>query len=97
MDISLPCQRVFMEFILLTLAQLSLYDGKDGRPAYVAYKGKIFDVTASYTWRGGIHQVIHLAGRDLTPAIKDAPHGEDLLDRFPVVGALQEEQGDERG
>jgi len=33
----------------------------------------------------------HKAGKDLTDDLDQAPHGADLLDRFPVVGTLKEE------
>jgi predicted heme/steroid binding protein len=77
-----------MNQIELSLEELRLFDGKDGRKAYVAFGGKVYDVTASYSWRNGAHQVLHLAGCDLTLEMKDAPHGEDLLIRFPVIGVL---------
>jgi len=38
------------------LQELRQYDGRDGRPAYIAYKGKVYDVTDSYLWIGGDHQ-----------------------------------------
>lgn len=84
--ISLPMS--FMEKIGISVSELGFYDGLNGRPAYIAYRGRIYDVTASYSWRNGSHQVFHKAGCDLTSAMKDAPHGEDLLSRFPVVGWL---------
>ena len=70
--------------------ELSLYDGRDGRPAYIAYEGKVYDVTTSFLWKGGRHQVLHYAGRDLTKELENAPHGSDLLERVPVVGILRE-------
>jgi predicted heme/steroid binding protein len=39
-------------------------------------------------WKKGLHQVLHTAGADLTTEIDSAPHGADLLERFPVVGML---------
>ncbi len=71
-----------------TLEDLARYDGKDGRPAYIAYGGRVYDVSGSFLWQGGRHQVLHDAGTDLTAALDQAPHGEDLLERFPVVGLL---------
>ncbi len=73
-----------------TLEELKNYDGKDGRPAYIAYKGKVYDVTNSFLWKGGRHQALHEAGNDLTEALKEAPHGEEFIFRFPVVGYLVE-------
>ncbi len=74
-----------------TLKQLALYDGKDGSPAYIAYKGKIYDVSDSFLWKNGKHQVFHQAGRDLTGAMDEAPHGEDLMERVPIIGELCDE------
>ncbi len=71
-----------------TKTQLAEYDGRDGRPAFIAYKGVVYDVSDSFLWKGGRHQVLHDAGRDLTLELDDAPHGEDLLERVPVVGTL---------
>jgi len=73
-----------------TREELREFDGREGRPAYVAFRGKVYDVSESFLWRGGKHQVLHQAGEDLTEAMQEAPHGEELLARFPVVGELQE-------
>jgi predicted heme/steroid binding protein len=73
-----------------TREELQRFDGREGRPAYVAFRGKVYDVSESFLWRGGKHQVLHQAGEDLTEAMQEAPHGEELLARFPVVGELQE-------
>jgi predicted heme/steroid binding protein len=73
---------------LFTRAELARNDGQDGRPALVAYDGLVYDVSASFLWRDGRHQVLPRAGRDLSDAFAEAPHGPDLLERFPVVGRL---------
>ena len=75
-----------------TILELRRYDGKGGNPAYVAYEGKVYDVSNSFLWKEGVHQVTHKAGEDLTEAMKDAPHGADLFERFPVVGKLIKEK-----
>jgi len=41
-------------------------------------------------WQDGRHQVLHAAGADLTASLDEAPHGVDLLARFPVIGMLSE-------
>lgn len=74
----------------LTIEELHSFDGKEGRPAYVAYKGKIYDVSRSKLWKEGSHLKKHLAGHDLTDAIKTAPHSEDKLLLMPIVGKLIE-------
>ena len=71
-----------------TREELAHNDGRDGRPALFAYDGKVYDASDSFLWQGGRHQVTHLAGTDLTDALREAPHGADLLDRCPVVGVL---------
>ncbi len=71
-----------------TREELRKYTGQNGGPVYFAYRGKVYDASASWQWRGGTHQVAHSAGQDLTETLADAPHGEDLLDRLPVVGLL---------
>jgi predicted heme/steroid binding protein len=71
-----------------TKEELAHYDGKDGAPAYVAYEGKVYDVTHSFLWQNGRHQALHRAGEDLTGSLDEAPHGLQFLTKFPVVGVL---------
>jgi len=71
--------------------ELAQCNGKNGAPAYIAYRGKVYDVSGSFLWRNGNHQVMHRAGEDLTDSLEEAPHGADLLERFPVVGTLHVE------
>jgi predicted heme/steroid binding protein len=68
---------------------LAKYDGKEGRPAYVAYRGLVFDVSGSMRWAGGRHQERHDAGQDLTEELKEAPHGTTILLRVPIIGRLK--------
>ncbi len=72
-----------------TLEELAKFDGKEGRPAYVAHKGKVYDVSESWMWEDGDHQGLHEAGKDLTEDMEDAPHEDDNLSDFPVVGELE--------
>ncbi|HXX87005.1 MAG TPA: cytochrome b5 domain-containing protein [Candidatus Acidoferrum sp.] len=72
----------------LTLEQLKQFDGKEGRPAYIAYKGKVYDVTDDFLWVDGDHQGEHSAGRDLTEEMGRAPHGEDTLERVKLIGII---------
>jgi predicted heme/steroid binding protein len=73
-----------------TKAELSYYNGRDGRAAFIAFDGLVYDVSQSYQWRDGRHQVLHAAGTDLTREMDGAPHGADLLALFPIVGVLSE-------
>jgi len=72
---------------IFTKEELKKYDGRNGL-VYVAYGGKVYDVSPSFLWKKGVHQVIHKAGCDLTEALKQAPHGADMLERFRIVGEL---------
>jgi predicted heme/steroid binding protein len=71
-----------------TLKALAEYDGKGGKPAYVAYKGKVYDVSASSFWLDGDHFGAHQAGKDLTEELEIAPHGVEILERTKLVGML---------
>ena len=73
-----------------TKEELARYNGKNGAPAYVAYKGKVYDVSSSFHWSDGKHHVLHNAGEDLTDSLEKAPHGAELLEKFPVIGLLHE-------
>ena len=68
---------------------LKQFDGKEGNPVYLAHKGKVYDVSASKLWKGGIHMMRHHAGNDLTTDIQAAPHGTEMLERYPQVGVLK--------
>ena len=71
--------------------ELAQYNGKDGAPAYIGYKGKVYDISGSFQWKNGRHQVLHHAGEDLTDVLEQAPHGADMLEKFPTVGTLRED------
>lgn len=71
-----------------TLEELKQYDGKNGKPAYIAYKGKVYDVTDNYLWLDGDHQGQHAAGKDLTEDMASAPHSEENLERVKLIGIL---------
>jgi predicted heme/steroid binding protein/uncharacterized membrane protein len=72
----------------ITPEQLSHFDGREGRPAYLAYKGMVYDLSGSRFWKNGAHMVKHLAGRDLTAELDTAPHKEDKVLLMPQVGML---------
>jgi predicted heme/steroid binding protein len=70
-----------------TLEELKGFDGTGGNPAYVAYKGIVYDVTESAMWGDGDHEGMHQAGGDLTAEHEDAPHDLYVVD-FPEVGKV---------
>jgi len=72
---------------IYTRSQLALRNGQDKPEIWVAYKGLIYDVTKSRLWRRGQHYE-HWAGQDLTEELKDAPHTEEVFERFEVVGKV---------
>lgn len=74
---------------VFSAAELTKFDGKEGKPAYFVYKGKVYDVTGSKSWKEGKHYSDHLAGTDLSNKMIAAPHGEEVLSKFPVVGILK--------
>jgi predicted heme/steroid binding protein/uncharacterized membrane protein len=71
--------------------ELSEYTGQNGKPAYIAHKGKVYDVSQSKLWRTGFHMKRHHAGEDLTADIQAAPHGIEVFEKFPQVGVLKKE------
>jgi predicted heme/steroid binding protein/uncharacterized membrane protein len=80
----------------LTLEEIKKSNGKDGNPTLVVYKGRVIDVSASNLWKGGQHMNRHNAGNDLSSDILAAPHTPEVLDRYPQVGILKQEQAAER-
>lgn len=76
----------------MKIDELKKFDGKDGRPAYIAYKGNVYDVTESKMWKNGSHINRHFAGDDLTHQMSVAPHGDDLMEKFKIVDKLEAEE-----
>ena len=58
--------------------ELRRYNG-ESNPKYIAYQGKVYDVSDCPHWRGELHQGLHFPGQDLTPEMADAPHGEEVF------------------
>jgi len=67
--------------------QLALRNGQDKDEIWVAYKGKIYDVSKSRLWRKGMHYK-HWAGQDLTAELTHAPHLDNVFDKFECIGIL---------
>jgi predicted heme/steroid binding protein len=74
--------------VIITRQQLALRNGQDKEQVWIAYKGKVYDVTASRLWLKGKHYE-HWAGQDLTDELKDAPHTEKVFEKFKIIGTLR--------
>ena len=75
----IPDNKVFDPLTLMA------FDGKNETPVYIAFRGKVYDVSNLRLWKSGSHMK-HQSGMDLTDAIAKAPHGEEKLDSLSVVG-----------
>ena len=73
----------------MTSEELLSFNGKDGKPGYIAFQGKVYDVTKSPLWSKGLHMNRHPSGKDLTGEISAAPHGTEVFERYPQVGVLK--------
>ena len=69
--------------------ELAEYNGENGNPIYIAYDGKVYDVSESKLWRKGLHMKRHRAGRNLTNDLQAATHDEYVIQRYPQVGILK--------
>ena len=70
---------------------LAEFDGTDpDKPAYVAYKGKVYDVTGNPLFIDGLH-FEHTAGMDLTEDMDEAPHSDEVMEELTVVGEYCED------
>lgn len=76
---------------LFTKEELAQFDGKNGRKAYYAYEGHVYDVTGSKLWQEGQHFGLE-AGQDLTGKMGEAPHGTEVFAGFEIVGTYDSPQ-----
>lgn len=61
---------------VFTLAELAQYDGQDGRPAYFAYEGQVYDASSIPNWKENKNHG-NLAGKDITDALSTPPTGPE--------------------
>ncbi len=71
----------------LTLQELAKFNGKDGKPAYVAVNGTVYDVTNNAAWAAASHFGL-TAGKDLTSEFASCHAGQNILNKLKVVGKL---------
>ncbi len=79
---SIPNQQTF------TIEELATYDGKNGRPAFVAVNGTVYDVTNNRAWAAATHFGL-IAGKDYTEEFGTCHTGqESILATLPAVGRI---------
>ncbi len=69
-----------------SINELRNFNGLNNKPAYIAFKGTVYDVTSIF--KNGEHQKVK-AGTDITDIIANSPHKEDMFTKLPVVGLLE--------
>ncbi|RSK25906.1 cytochrome b5 [Bacillus sp. HMF5848] len=80
--VSLPASRTF------TIEELARFDGKNGRAAYVAVDGVVYDVTNNRAWAAATHFAL-TAGKEHTEEFASCHAGQRyILESLPVVGRL---------
>jgi len=76
------------ELPTITRQELATYTGRNGRPAYVAVNGTVYDVTNAATWSLGTHFGLP-AGRDLSAEFASCHAGQQwILSTLEPVGRL---------
>ena len=73
----------------ITSEELYLLMERMDSPVYISFQGKVYDVSKSPLWSKGIHMNRHPSGKDLSGEIAAAPHGPEVLERYPQVGILK--------
>ena len=79
----------------MTAEELYSCNGKDGKTVYIAFQGKVYDVSKSPLWKAGLHMKRHPGGKDLTSEISAAPHGQEVLERYPQVAVFKKGPSEE--
>ncbi|MCL2685621.1 MAG: cytochrome B5 [Candidatus Bathyarchaeota archaeon] len=72
----------------VTRQELEANNGKDGKPAWIAYQGKVYDVSESSFWSDGEHMGMHNAGKDLTEDLDMTPHQDENFNKLKLIGEL---------
>jgi predicted heme/steroid binding protein len=81
---------IIYEFINLTREELKQYNGEDGRPAYIAVDGIVYDITESNQWKNGKYLGAK-AGKDYTDLFKSGKEESmTMLSDFKVIGVIKE-------
>lgn len=76
------------EMLQLTEKELSLYNGENGMPAYIAVDGTIYDITDVPQLKDKNHLVVK-AGADYSEVFKKCHNGDkNILSKLKVVGLI---------
>ena len=59
--------------------ELAKHNGKNGQQSYVALNGFVYNVSDIPEWKNGKHYKGMVAGTDVTPYIKQSPHGAEIV------------------
>lgn len=78
---------IYRQARAFTLGELAQYNGSNGKPAYVAVNGIVYDVSNVPPWGGGTHFGLQ-AGKDLTDEFQNC-HSMEKLQKLPKVGMLK--------
>ncbi|WP_250857587.1 cytochrome b5 domain-containing protein [Oceanirhabdus seepicola] len=70
-----------------TREELKQYNGENGKPAYTAVNGVVYDVTYEPQWGGGTHFGV-ITGADVTAEFNQCHGGEKILEKMKVIGKL---------
>ncbi len=76
----------FAKFSAFSPSDLKRFNGRKGRRALIAFRGKVLDVTNTRHWENGVHFNKHSAGADLSDGLAKAPHGDAVLFAAKEVG-----------
>jgi predicted heme/steroid binding protein len=71
-----------------TIDTLSTFNGSEGKPAYVAVDGIVYDVSLEKTWGGASHFGL-TAGKDLTIQFSSCHGMKTILTKLTMVGVLK--------
>ena len=71
-----------------TLEELSQYDGSNGKPAYVAVNGIVYDVSNAESWAGGTHMGL-TSGKDYTEDFSSCHGNNKILSKLARIGVLK--------
>lgn len=74
----------------ITREELEQNNGSEGKPAYVAVNGNVYNVSQVLAWAGGTHFGL-FAGKELSSEFITCHTGmEAILHNLPIVGVLKQ-------